>query len=104
MIDFVAKKITVIGLGLHGGGLAVAKWLLSVGAKVTVTDLKTKVELKESVLDLENEAERLQRINNLTFHLGSHQEEDFAKADMIIKNPAVPRTSKWLDIAKKIML
>ena len=43
------KKVTVMGLGLHGGGVACVLWLAKHGAKVTVTDLKTKEELRSSL-------------------------------------------------------
>ena len=49
MANFKGKKVTVMGLGLHGGGVAVVNWLVKHGAKVTVTDLKTKKELQSSI-------------------------------------------------------
>ena len=48
-MDFKDKKVTVMGLGLFGGGVATVNWLVKHGAKVTVTDLKTKRELKSSL-------------------------------------------------------
>ena len=47
--DFKNKKVLVMGLGVLGGGLATTKWLVKHGAKVTVTDLKTKQELAPSI-------------------------------------------------------
>ena len=38
-----------MGLGLHGGAVAVVKWLLKQGAILTVTDIKTQQELKSSL-------------------------------------------------------
>ena len=81
------KKVLVMGLGLHGGGVAVVNWLIKHGAKVTVTDLKTKKELAPSLLGLA----RLQAIKLV---LGQHR-------DIVIQNPAVPRESKYLKIARK---
>ena len=46
---FQNKKVVIMGLGLHGGGVGVAKFFLSQGANVLVTDLKTKTQLKESL-------------------------------------------------------
>jgi len=100
MIDFTDKKVTVMGLGLHGGAAAVAKWLLSQGARVCVTDMKTEAELKASVVAVKEEAIRLKRESFLSFHLGGHQEEDFIQVDMVVKNPGVPRKSKWLELAR----
>lgn len=93
MLDFKNKKITVMGLGLHGGGLAVAKFLAKKGAKVTITDLKTKEQLRSS----------LNKLKGLKFKyvLGRHDLADFTQADLIIQNPGVPRTSPYLAAAKK---
>ncbi len=85
------KKVTVMGLGLFGGGVGVAKFLVSQGADVMVTDLKSAEELSAS----------LKMLNGLPvkFRLGEHSEEDFADADMLIVNPAVPDDSSFLQIA-----
>ncbi len=40
MRDLKDKRVLVMGLGVHGGGLGVAQWLVKQGARVTVTDLK----------------------------------------------------------------
>ena len=43
------KKVTVMGLGLFGGGVGAAKFLVSQGADVMVTDLKSAEELSASL-------------------------------------------------------
>ncbi len=91
--DFKNKRITVMGVGLHGGGVGVIKFLAEQGAKVLATDLRTKEDLKESL--------RLLKGLPVDFVLDKHRLEDFAKADMIIKNPAVPEDSEFLAAAKK---
>ena len=87
------KKILVMGLGLFGGGAGVARFLVSRSARVTVTDLKGEEDLQESL-------EALKGLP-IKYKLGGHQEEDFRDADMIIVNPAVPRDSRFLEIARK---
>ena len=52
---FQDKKVTVMGLGLHGGGVGVAKFFANLGARVLVTDLKSKTKLAPS----KSEAKRL---------------------------------------------
>jgi len=47
--SFFGKKVLIMGLGLHGGGVGVAKFFCKQGADVLVTDLKTKEQLKESL-------------------------------------------------------
>ena len=41
-MDVKNKKVLIMGLGLHGGGVGTAKFLVSQGADVLVTDLKSK--------------------------------------------------------------
>ncbi|MFH1046764.1 MAG: UDP-N-acetylmuramoyl-L-alanine--D-glutamate ligase [Patescibacteria group bacterium] len=94
---FKGKKVTVMGLGLHGGGLGVTKWLLRAGAKVTVTDLKSKLELEKSIRDLA----RLKTVRQPKYVLGRHDERDFTTADLVIRNPAVRRDNPYLLAAER---
>lgn len=87
------KKVTVMGLGLLGGGLGATKWLANQGAEVLVTDLKTKDELKPSLEELED--------FDLEYVLGGHRPQDFKNTDLIVKSPAVKDDSKFLKIARK---
>jgi UDP-N-acetylmuramoylalanine--D-glutamate ligase len=87
------KKVLVMGLGLHGGGLGVTRFLLREGAEVTVTDLRTAEELAPSLRALEGQPVRLV--------LGGHREEDFLQADLIVRNPAVPNDSPYLQLARQ---
>ncbi len=89
------KKILVMGLGLLGGGIATTKWLLKHEAKVTVTDLKDKKTLADSIKSLGPDAKRAR------FVLGKHDENDFKKSELIIVNPAVPKESPFLKIARE---
>ncbi len=88
---FRDKKVTIMGLGLHGGGVGVAKFFCQQGANVLVTDLKTKEQLQESLSKL--------RGLKIEYILGRHRQEDFINADLIIKNPAVPRENYFLKVA-----
>lgn len=87
------KRALVMGLGLHGGGVATAKWLAKRGAIVTATDLRSSEVLAASVKALAK--------TSTTFVLGEHRPEDFESHDLIVANPGVPRESKFLAIAKK---
>ena len=49
MLDLRNKRITVMGLGRFGGGIAVARWLVDQGAKVLVTDKDSADKLADSV-------------------------------------------------------
>ncbi len=89
--NYEGLKVTIMGLGLHGGGFTSAKYFASRGAIVTVTDLKSKEILEDSIKKLKEYP--------INFVLGYHNEEDFSNADLIIKNPAVPINSPVLKIA-----
>ena len=92
--EFSGKKVTVMGLGLHGGGLASARYLCAQGAEVTVTDLRSESELRGSLDQLGGLPLRLV--------LGRHEERDFRYADVVVKNPAVARGSAYLAMARCI--
>ena len=49
---FTGKKVLVMGLGRFGGGVDVAKFAESCGAKVTVTDLAPAEKLQNSIEQL----------------------------------------------------
>jgi UDP-N-acetylmuramoylalanine--D-glutamate ligase len=85
-----------MGLGLHGGALGNIEWLVEQGAKVTVTDLKNEKELKTTVQKMQG----LDLLNKVNLVLGEHREEDFTGADLVLRNPAVPRKSKYLEMAR----
>jgi UDP-N-acetylmuramoylalanine--D-glutamate ligase len=90
--NFKNKKITILGLGLLGGGIGAAKFFAKKGAKVTVTDIKSETDLRESVEKLKN--------YKIRFVLGKHHKDDFINADLIIKGPGIPDNSPYLQIAK----
>lgn len=88
------RRVTVMGLGLFGGGLGVARHLVRAGARVTVTDAKSEHELRESVAELKGLP--------VTLKLGGHDEEDFRKADLVVVNPAVPESNPFLKLARAL--
>jgi UDP-N-acetylmuramoylalanine--D-glutamate ligase len=61
------KKVLLMGLGILGGGLNMANWLIEKGAKLTITDLKSRKELKNSIKKLKNK--------EIKFVLGKHNEK-----------------------------
>lgn len=95
--NFKDKKVLVMGLGLHGGALAVVEWLLKNKAQLTITDLKNSQQLKPTL----DKLKKLSAYKNIKIVLGRHDSKDFLDQDLIIQNPGVPRNSKYLDIARK---
>jgi UDP-N-acetylmuramoylalanine--D-glutamate ligase len=92
--DFKNKIVTIMGLGVHGGGLASANFFLQAGAKVIITDLRSPEILAPSLSKLIAAPWKLR--------LEEHREEDFRQADLVIKNPGVPAKSPFLTMAKNI--
>ena len=86
-------KVTVMGLGINGGGLASALFFARHGADVTVTDLRPASVLRESMESL--------RELPVRYVLERHDEHDFTSADIVIKNPAVPPASPYLKAARE---
>jgi UDP-N-acetylmuramoylalanine--D-glutamate ligase len=90
--DLRDKKITVMGLGLHGGGVGTVRFLHAAGAVLTVTDMKSEEELQPSL-------EKLKELENIKYVLGQHKAEDFLRADMVVKTPPVPWTNEFIQLA-----
>ena len=91
----------MMGLGLHGGGLQSARFLLKKGACVTVTDLRDEKILQPSIEQLDTACRELGRAP-VRYVLGRHETGDFQKADMVIKNPGVKPDSPFLKAARRI--
>ncbi|MBI3329837.1 MAG: UDP-N-acetylmuramoyl-L-alanine--D-glutamate ligase [Nitrospinae bacterium] len=86
--SFSGKRITIMGLGFFGGAIGLAKYLVGQGARVTVTDMKSEAELRDSVEALEGLPIR--------FILGRHEEDDFTDTDAVFASPAVCEDSPYL--------
>ena len=95
--DIKEKKVTIMGLGLNGGGEAAVRFFVKHGASVTVTDMKDKAALFPTLKRL-SEFE-----NRVTYVLGKHRLQDFSDAYCVIKNPGVKiEGNKYLAKAKNI--
>src|SRR5512141_392675 len=92
-MNLTGKRVLVLGLGVHGGGLGVTRWLLDQGAIVTVTDLQNAEQLKPSLDAL--------RGLPIRYVLGEHRAEDVLNSDLIVRGPGVPRESPWLTMAQE---
>jgi len=91
-MQLAGKRALVMGLGVHGGGTGVARFLALQGADVTVTDLRGPDDLRASLDALAGLPIR--------FVLGEHRDDDFRRAEIVVRNPAVPPNSRYLQIAR----
>lgn len=99
--DIKGKKVTIMGLGLNGGGEAAVRFFLKKGAYVIVTDMKTEEQLAATVKKLNSDSSL--NHSRLTYRLGEHRIEDFENADCVIKNPGVKfEGNKYLAAARAI--
>src|SRR5690349_21052613 len=92
MLDLRNQRVTVMGLGRFGGGIAVAKWLAGQGASVLVTDKDPAEKLADSVKQLGGLP--------IEFRLGEHRADDFRNVDLVVASPAVPPSSEYLAVAR----
>ena len=84
------KKILVVGLARTG--VAVARFLVGRGAKVTITDMKDEAELATYLDELAG--------LDIDFELGKHDRHTFLMADLVVVSPGVPMDIKPLLLAK----
>lgn len=82
-------RVTVMGLGRHGGGLAAARFLARQGARVTISDCAAPDQLAPALAELEDIP--LERVA-----LGGHEADHFANAQLVVVNPAVHPSNPWL--------
>ncbi|MES2768626.1 MAG: UDP-N-acetylmuramoyl-L-alanine--D-glutamate ligase [Bdellovibrionota bacterium] len=91
MKDVAGKKVMVVGLS--STGVALTKFLVEMGAKVTVSDHKSPAELSQA----------LEKIDNLEleYDLGGHTPKLLLEQDMIILSPGVSPELKVFEYARK---
>jgi UDP-N-acetylmuramoylalanine--D-glutamate ligase len=75
----IPDRVLVVGLGKTG--VALVKFLSSLGKTVTVTDTKEKEQLASSLAELDG--------TTYVGHFGSHTEDDFLNHEMILVSPGV---------------
>ncbi len=94
--DFKNKKVVIMGLGVYerGSGVSSAAFFARAGARVLVTDMKPREHFAGQI-------KKLAKYKNIQFIFGKHDEKDFLEAYLIIKNPAVPKHSPILELARK---
>ncbi len=80
-----------MGLGTKDGGVGAALFCNSRKARVTVTDLLDESVLGDSLAELAG--------LDIRFVLGRHRTEDFASADLVIRNPGIKRSNEFLAAA-----
>jgi UDP-N-acetylmuramoylalanine--D-glutamate ligase len=91
--EWTMRRVTVMGLGRHGGGVGAARYLARRGARVTVSDSADPQSLAESI-------EQLRDVPLAEVKLGGHDPADFRQAEFVVVNPAVRFDHPALQIAR----
>jgi UDP-N-acetylmuramoylalanine--D-glutamate ligase len=78
-MDLNGKKVLVVGMARTG--LATARFLKSKGSVVSTTEMRTKEEMGEAFRELKG--------LDIPMEWGSHREETFLKADLVVVSPGV---------------
>lgn len=91
--DLKNKRITVLGLGRFGGGIAVVAYLSSMGAQITVIDGKTAENLSGSLQQLDS-------YPDIEYMLGSSPSR-LSDTDLLVANPAIPPDHSLLKSARE---
>ena len=86
-------RVTVMGLGLFGGGAGAARYFAERGCAVTVTDLRDEKVLAPAIESLAGLPIR--------YVLGGHREEDFASCDVLVVNPGVRPANPFVELARR---
>ena len=86
-MELRGKRVVIMGLGLHGSGIASARYAAQQGAQVRVTDLRPAEVLAPSIATLAGLP--------IEYILGQHREEDFRWAEIVLRVPGVKRTSPY---------
>ena len=84
--DFRNKRVTVVGMARSG--IAAARALHALGARVTITDKKPLDQLAEQVRALGTSA--------IAVEAGSHPDRIFIETDLIVLSPGVPKIPQVL--------
>lgn len=93
MVDIRGKRVLIMGLGLHGSGIAAARYAAQHGAIVRVTDLRSAEILAPSIQALAGLP--------IEYVLGEHRNQDFLWAEVVIRVPGVRRNSPYLQLARE---
>jgi UDP-N-acetylmuramoylalanine--D-glutamate ligase len=88
---------TVLIVGAARSGIAAARFLLSSGARVVLTDSKSK----EALPDIAPLLEPAAYPGELVLELGGHRSQSFSSCNFIVVSPGVPMVLPEFDISRK---
>jgi UDP-N-acetylmuramoylalanine--D-glutamate ligase len=94
-MNYSGKTLLVAGAGRSG--IAAARFLLARGARVILTDTKSRDALVTGIAPLLDIAART---GELILELDGHRSESFARCDLVIVSPGIPLALPIFDISR----
>jgi UDP-N-acetylmuramoylalanine--D-glutamate ligase len=95
-MNYSGKSILVAGAGRSG--IAAARFLLARGARVILTDTKSRDVLESGIAPLLDAGART---GELVLELAGHRAESFARCDLVVISPGIPLALPIFDISRK---
>jgi UDP-N-acetylmuramoylalanine--D-glutamate ligase len=95
-MDYIGKTALVVGAAKSG--LAVVHFLLNCGARVILTDRKSREELEAGLVPL---IETARRSGELILQLGGHQIDSFRSCDFVVVSPGVSLSMPEFETSRK---
>jgi UDP-N-acetylmuramoylalanine--D-glutamate ligase len=96
-MNIAGKRVLVVGIARSG--IAAARLLVSRGAVVTANDYQAEAQIVKPGSELAGDLEAL-KTAGVHFVFGSHPEEIFLQADVIVLSPGVPASIAALQQAR----
>ena len=95
-MSYRGKSIVVVGAGRSG--VAAARFLLSQGARVILTDAKNQTELESGITPLFDIAAHS---GELVLELGGHRDESLEQWDLVVVSPGIQLSHPIFDRSRK---
>jgi UDP-N-acetylmuramoylalanine--D-glutamate ligase len=95
-MSYCGKSVLVAGAGRSG--VASARFLLSCGARVILTDIKSREALESDIAPLLDIAAHS---GELVLELGGHRNRSFEKCDLVVVSPGIPLTLPAFEISRR---
>jgi UDP-N-acetylmuramoylalanine--D-glutamate ligase len=95
-MEYNGKSVLVAGAGRSG--ISAARFLLHHGARVILTDMKTRNILEPGISSLTNLP---LPSDKLVLELGRNREESFAQCDLVVVSPGMPLALPVFQISRK---
>ncbi len=95
-MNYRGKTALVVGAGRTG--IAAARFLLALQARVILTDIQERKDLQDSLAPV---LETALQSGELKLELGGHRHESFANCDFVVASPGIPLMLPYFETSRK---